>query len=238
MSHLAAAKRESTKSRLLSALPITEYERLLPNFEEVPLKFNSILFARGDTIRHVFFPISGFISLLSVIDGDSTVDVGMVGSEGMIGLSLFLGVTTSIGRAIVQGQGTALRIKAVDFVNECDKGGALASVLMRYTRSVLAQISQSAACYRFHLIEERLARRLLMMNDRMETNELQLTQDSLSMMLGVRREAISAAAGSLRKKGLIGCSRGYMTILDRPGLEAAACTCYSIIRDTERILPV
>jgi CRP-like cAMP-binding protein len=231
----SATKRESTKCRLLAALPIIEYERLLPKFEEVPLNFNSILYARGDTIRHVFFPISGFVSLLSVIDGESTVDVGMVGSEGMIGLSLFLGVSTSIGRAIVQGQGTALRIKAVDFLKECENGGALKTVLMRYTRSVLAQISQSAGCYRFHLIEARLARRLLMMNDRMQTNELQLTQDSLSMMLGVRREAITAAAGSLRKKGLIGCNRGYMTILDRAGLEAAACTCYSIIVDAERL---
>src|SRR5437899_5205363 len=146
----------------------------------------------------------------------------------MVGLPLFMGVRTSRNKAIVQGKGVAMRIKAADFERECARGGALPRILLRFAHSMLVQISQSAVCYRFHLIEKRLARWLLMTSDRMESLEFRVTQDFLSNMLGVRREAVNRAAGSLQKKYLISYSRGNITILDRPGLDAAACKCYTI----------
>jgi CRP-like cAMP-binding protein len=220
-------------NRLLAALPIIEYERLRPRLEQTSLTCDSILYARGDTIRHVFFPLSGVVSLLAVVENGMTGDIGMVGHEGMIGLSLFLRVTTSLGRAVVQGSGTALTMTSDDFVRECEKGGALSRIMLLYARSMFAQIAQSAVCYRFHPTEQRLARRLLMMSDRMAGNELKLRHDTLAKMLGVRREGVTKAAGSLRTKDLISYSRADILILDRAGLEAAACGCYKIIHDEE-----
>ena len=235
MSPLDSKQHTSTPNRLLAALPKKEYERLLPNLEKVDLVFDTNIYNLGDPIVHVYFPNSGIISLLAAIDVRSTLEVGIVGREGMVGMSLFLGVKQSRIRAIVQGTGTAMRMKAAAFEKECGKGGTLNRVMLRFAHSMLVQISQSAVCYRFHPIEKRLARWLLMTGDRMESNEYQITQDFLSHMLGVRREAVTRAAGSLQKRGLISYSRGHILILDRPGLEAAACQCYSIIRNEEKV---
>ena len=201
--------------------------------EEVDLVFDTNIYNLGDAISHVYFPNSGIISLLAAIDVSSTLEVGIVGREGMAGLSIFLGVKQSRVRAIVQGNGTATRITATAFEKEFANGGDLSRIMLRFAHSMLVQISQSAVCYRFHPIEKRLARWLLMTGDRMETNEYQITQDFLSNMLGVRREAVTRAAGSLQKRDLISYSRGHILIIDRPGLDAAACKCYSIIRDEE-----
>ncbi len=218
-------------NRLLAALPAKEYARLLLKLEEIPLIYTEIIYEPDDIIRHVYFPNSGIVSLLSAVSEHSLLEVGIVGKEGFIGMPLFLGVKTSNNCALVQGAGVARRMKTADFLAECKNGGALPRLLQRYTHSLLTQISQSAACNRFHPIEARLARWLLMTSDRMESDEFQITQEFLSNMLGVRREGVSKSATQLQHNELICYSRGKITILNRAGLEAAACHCYFIIKD-------
>jgi len=199
--------------------------------EEIPLTFAKTFYVPGDIIRHVYFPNSGIISLLSAVEERSLVEVGIVGNEGFVGVPVFLGVKTSNNCALVQGAGVALEMKTADFLAECENGGALPRLLQRYTHSLIMQISQSAACNRFHPIEARLARWLLMTSDRMESDEFQITQEFLSNMLGVRREGVSKSATQLQQNELINYSRGKITILNRAGLEAVACRCYFIIKE-------
>ena len=224
---------ETTKpaNRLLAALPAKDYARLLLKLEEIPLTFAKTFYEPGDIIRHVYFPNSGIISLLSAVEERSLVEVGIVGNEGFVGVPVFLGVKTSNNCALVQGAGVALEMKTADFLAECENGGALPRLLQRYTHSLIMQISQSAACNRFHPIEARLARWLLMTSDRMESDEFQITQEFLSNMLGVRREGVSKSATQLQQNELINYSRGKITILNRAGLEAVACRCYFIIKE-------
>jgi len=226
-----------TSNRLLGALPTREYESALPNLETVELKLGTDIYALNGKIKHVYFPNSGIISLLAAVENSSTLEVGIVGLEGMAGLPLFLGVRQSRVRAVVQGHGSAMRMKAADFERECDNGGSMPRILRRFAHSMIVQVSQSAVCFRFHVIEMRLARWLLMTSDRMESNEFRMTQDFLSNMLGVRREAVNRAAMSLQRKALISYSRSNILIIDRIGLEATACTCYSVLRDEEVGLP-
>ena len=223
----------SGHNRLLDALPTIEYERLLPNLEEISLVYDTVLYDVGDKLKHVYFPTCGIISLLGAMEGSATLEVGVVGREGMAGLPLFMGVKTSRIRSIVQESGTAMRMKTADFEDECRMGGAMSGLLLRFSFSMMFQVWQSAMCFRCHTVEKRIGRRLLMTSDRMESNEFKMTHDFLASMIGVRREAISLAAGSLRKNNLIAYSRGNVQIIDRSGLEAAACKCYSIIRDQE-----
>ncbi len=220
-----------SKNRLLAALPAEEYARILPQLEEIPLIYAEIIYEPDDIIRRVYFPESGIISLLSSVGESSLLEVGIVGNEGFVGLPVFLGVKTSNTRALVQGAGAALSMKTTDFLTECENGGALPRILQRYTHSLMTQISQSAACNRFHPIEARLARWLLMTADRMASNEFQITQDFLSNMLGVRREAVNKSATGFQQNNLIKYIRGKISILDRAGLESAACRCYFIIRE-------
>jgi CRP-like cAMP-binding protein len=222
-----------TSNRLLGGLPSNELERFFSRLEMVELKFGSCIYELGAKIMHVYFPNSGIISLLAGVEASSTLEVGIVGLEGMAGLPLFLGVKRTLSKAIVQGPGTAMRMSADDFVRECNNGGALPTALKRFTHSMIVQISQSAVCFRFHVIEMRLARWLLMTSDRTESNEFAMTQEFLSHMLGVRREAVNRAAMSLQRKMLIAYSRNNILIIDRQGLESTACKCYSIIRDEE-----
>lgn len=218
-------------NRLLAALPVKEYKRLLPKLEEMSLIYAETIFEPGDIIRHVYFPNSGIVSLLSAIEERSLLEIGIVGSEGFVGLPVFLGVKRSNTRALVQGEGVALKMKTADFLAECKNGGSLPSILQRYTHSFIIQISQSAVCSRFHPIEARLARWLLMTSDRMASDEFQITQESLSNMLGVRREAVNKSERNLQRNGLIDKSRRKITVLNRAGLEAAACRCYFIIKE-------
>ena len=223
---------ETTKpaNHLLAALPAKEYQRLLPKLEEVSLTYAATIYEPGDVIRRVYFLNSGIISLLSSVEERSLLEVGIVGNEGFIGIPVFLGVKTSNNRAIVQGAGAALTMKTADFLAECKNGGALPRLLQRYTHSLMIQISQSSVCNRFHAIGARLARWLLMTGDRMMSKDFQITQEFLSNMLGVRREAVNKSATHLQQNGLISYSRGKVSILDRAGLEAAACRCYFIIK--------
>ncbi|MEP6911240.1 MAG: Crp/Fnr family transcriptional regulator [bacterium] len=218
-------------NRLLAALPKKEYQRLLPKLELVNLSFGDILYEPDDVITHVHFPNDSIISLLSAVTERSTLEVGMVGSEGMSGISIFMGVDVSRNQFLVQGSGTAVRMKAAALGEESNNLGSLHRLLRRYSHSLMTQISQSAACNRFHNVDARLARWMLMTHDRMGADEFQLTQEFMSNMLGVRREGVSKAAGQLQNKKLIKYSRGLITVLNRKGLEKVACTCYQLIKD-------
>ena len=234
----ATALRAPPTNQLLAALPKDEYRRLLPNLEPFPLVFGDVIYEPGDLIRHVYFPTGGIVSLLAAVEDRATLEVGMVGREGIVGLSTFMGVKTSSYRAVVQGAGAAMRMKATAFRTECDNGGSLPRLLRRYTHSRLTQTAQGAACNRFHPIDARLARWLLMTRDRMGTDVFQLTQEFLSNMLGVRREGVNKAAGALQKQHLISYCRGTLTILKRAALAAVACNCYrSIKKEYDSVLP-
>lgn len=218
-------------NRLLAALPKNEYQLLLPELEQVTLRFAEVLYEPGALIRHVYFPNDSVVSLLAEVADHSTLAVGFVGNEGVTGISVFMGVDTSPHRAIVQGAGTAVRMRASVMRKESAGAGSLRRLLLLYAHSLLTQVSRSAACNRFHMVDVRLARWLLMSGDRLGTDEFLLTQDFISHMLGVRREGVSKAAGVLQKNALINYSRGHIKILDRAGLEAVSCACYEPVRD-------
>lgn len=224
-------------NRLLAALPKKEYQRLLPELEPVTLTFGEILFESGDRLQHVYFPVNSIISLLAAVEDREHLEVGIVGNEGMAGLPVFMGVNKSRSRGLVQGTGEAMRMKAALLSKEVSTGGSLSGLLLRYTHSLLTQVSQSAACNRFHLVNARLARWLLMTHDRVEGDEFRLTQEFISHMLGVRREGVTLAASTLQKQKLISYNRGQIKILDQAGLEAAACKCYMIVKEEYDTLP-
>lgn len=224
----------SQSNRLLDSLPAGTKNRLLELSAPVELKFGVVIYEPDDVIKHFYFPESGIISILSTIDKRSMLEVGIVGREGMAGLPAFLGIERSGNRAIVQGKGMARKIKTTDFLKETKLNGHISSLLQRYTHYFLTQVSQSAACNRFHTVNARLARWLLMTSDRMNSDEFQLTQEFLSHMLGVRREAVTLAAQHIQKKNLIRYNRGKLTVINRAGLEAVACECYSITLREER----
>jgi len=227
----AVKRNKPVTKRLLAALPKKEYQELLPNLEEVTLSFGDILFEPGDLIRHVDFPNNSIISLLSAVEDREILEVGIVGNEGMAGLPVFMGVRRSRNRALVQGEGTAMRMKAVALRAQISQDGSLHNLLLRYTHSLLTQISQSAACNRFHWVNARLARWLLMTHDRVEGDDFRLTQEFLSHMLGVRREQVTLAASALQKQKYISYNRGHIKILKRAGLENVSCKCYKLVKD-------
>jgi CRP-like cAMP-binding protein len=215
---------------LLAALPRKDYLALQPDLTAVTLEFGAVLYETGDSIRDVYFPSKSVVSLLTIVDGRSALEVGLVGHEGMVGLPLALGVDISPVRALVQGAGPAMRMSAARFRKANDASPSLRRSLQRYTYNLLAQITQTAACNRFHRVEARLARWLLMTRDRVVSAEFRLTQEFLSHMLGVRRVGVTEAASALQKRALIEYSRGNILILDHKGLEAAACSCYELVR--------
>ena len=217
-------------NRLLATLPKNEYKRLLPKLKTVTLVLGEVLYEPGDTIKYVYFPNNSIVSLISEVSETAGLEVGMVGNEGMAGLAVFMGVSFSSTRAVVQGSGTAMRMSAAAVRTEANRLGSLHHLLHRYSHSLLNQVSQSSTCNRFHLVNARLARWLLMTNDRLGAKEFPLTQEFLSNMLGVRREGVSKAAGALQAGKLISYSRGVITILSRRGLEAKSCKCYAIIK--------
>ena len=224
-------------NRLLATLPKNEYQRLLPKLKTVNLVLGEVLYEPGDAIKYVYFHNDSIISLISELSETALLEVGMVGNEGMAGLSVFMGVNSSATLALVQGSGTAMRMSSAAVRTEANRLGSLHHLLHRYSHSLLAQVSQSSACNRFHLVDARLARWLLMTKDRLGVEEFPLTQEFLSKMLGIRREGVSKAAGALQAAKLIRYSRGIITLLNRPGLEAKSCECYTIIKaDTDAYL--
>jgi len=220
----------TTVNRLLASLPKKEYERLLPGLKRITLTFGEVLYEPGDTMKHVYFPNDSIVSLLSAMSETSSLEVGMIGNEGMAGLPIFMGVNVSRNRALVQGSGSAMRMTSVAVRHEANRLGTLHRLMHRYAVSLLTQVSQAAACNRFHSVDARLARWLLMTSDRLGTEEFRLTQEFMSNMLGVRREGVNKAAGVLQTGKLIHYSRGMITILNRLGLERNSCECYAIIK--------
>ena len=216
---------------MLAALPRKQYQRLLTGLESVALTFGEVLHEPGERIQHVYFPSDSLVSLLTVVEGHLALEVGMVGSEGMVGVPLYLGTNVSPVRALVQGAGAAMRMKSARFSEEIRKSPQLQRELSRYTRALMAQITQTAACNRFHVVEARLARWLLMTRDRVRTDEFRLTHAFLGHMLGVRRVGVTTAARALQKRKLIAYSRGKISILDHRRLERAACSCYKLVKD-------
>jgi len=221
----------SIENSLLAALPRKEYQRLLARLEPVTLTFGEVLYEPGETIRHVYFPSTSLVSLLTLVDGHLAMEVGLIGREGMVGIPLVLGHNESSVRALVQGSGTAMRMAAAHFRKEFRLSLPLQQELYRYTHALMAQISQTAACNRFHVVETRLARWLLMTHDRVNSDRFHMTQEFLGHMLGVRRVGVTRAAQALQKHKLISYSRGDIAVLDRSGLEAAACQCYEVVKD-------
>ncbi len=215
------------ENHLIELLPRKDRAHLLAACETVELTLSAILCEPGDSTRHIYFPVDGFISMVTRIDGHPGVEVGMVGREGMLGAQLALGVSEAPLHALVQGPGSALRISSKAFRRELASSRALQLGLHRYIYVLMMQLASSAACLRFHMIGPRLARWLLMSQDRAHTPSFHVTHEFLAYMLGVRRVGITVAAGSLQRNGLIKYHRGQLTVLNRSGLEAAACTCYA-----------
>jgi CRP-like cAMP-binding protein len=222
-------------NRVLAGISSKDYGSL-DQLEPVVLRFGQILYEAGGRIRHVYFPIDSLVSLLTAVDKRRTLEVGMVGNEGMTGMPFILGMGVSGVRALVQGAGRALRMPAAPFRIEFDRNEPLRQALFRYTYALMAQISQTAACNRFHEAEARLARWLLMTRERVGSDEFRLTHEFLAHMLGLRREGVTEAATALKRRGLIDYRRGKIQILDVKGLKASACSCYQTIRTVyERI---
>ena len=227
---MSVSPRPQNENHILSALPPEDYERLAAHLEPVKLPHGQILYESGGSMEYAYFPINMMISLLSQMSDGGSVEVGLVGFEGMLGIPLLLGVDKSPHQAMAQIPDGALRVKAEVVRREFKRGGALGDLLLRFTEAMILQISQVAACNRVHTVEERLARWLLMTRDRTASDELELTQEFLAMMLGCRRAGVTTAAITLQGAGVIRYSRGHITILDKPGLEALACECYSVVK--------
>ena len=223
--------RDAPANSLLAALPRKDYRRLIDELEPVALTYSEVLYEPGEKIKYVYFPTNSLVSLLTLVDQHHALEVGLVGREGMVGISLAMEIGVSPVRALVQGTGMAMRMGAALFLKEFNESNVLRRELHRYTYNLMTQITQTAACNRFHVVEARLARWLLMTQDRMQSNQFQLTQAFLSDMLGVRRVGVTKAACTLQQNKLIRYSRGKITILNRKGLEAACCSCYEIVKD-------
>ncbi len=217
---------------LLSSLPCKDRERLIAQCEPIQLNIAEILYARGDRIPYVYFPTGSFISLVTPLDGGSGLEVGLIGNEGVLGITLMLEVDIAPFEALVQGAGTALRITAKAFRQELEQSAALQRLLKRYLYVLMRQLAQTATCCRIHVVEARLARWLLMTQDRAHADTFHITHLVLANMLGVRRVGITKAASSLQRQKLITYRRGNITILNRPGLETAACACYQAEKQT------
>jgi CRP-like cAMP-binding protein len=221
----------ATQNKLLAALPVKDYARLIPHLEHTFIKYKELIYDSDTPIRFAYFPHDAIVSLLSVVETVASVEVGLVGSEGMVGASVLLGSTRSPTQAIVQTSGAALRIDAEILKREFRRSSTMQDLLLRYVNALLAESAQSAVCHHYHTPQERLCRWLLMVQDRSGTNEFKVTQQFIACMLGTRRATVTEAAQALQHQGLIDQSRGRVKILDRQGLKAAACSCYRKIRE-------
>ena len=217
----------SVENHLIERLKPADRKRLLGVCQSIPLTLSEVMAEPGEPLRYVYFPVEGFISLVAMVTRSPGVEVGMVGREGMLGAHLALGVATSPLHALVQGAGTAWRVSASDFKTELARSSSLQQVVKLYLYVLMSQLASSVACLRFHKIQPRLARWLLMSQDRAHSERFRVTQEFLSLMLGVRRVGITTAAGALQRAGLIEYHRGEITVLNRGGLEAAACSCFA-----------
>ena len=226
------------RNHLLSTLSDKDWQRISAHLEWVELPLGKVLYESGDILSHVYFPVSAIISLLYVMEDGDSAEISVVGFEGVVGISLFIRGESTPSRAVVQSGGTALRLPSKFIKEEFDLNGPLMHLLLRYTQALITQMSQTAVCNRHHSIDQQLCRWLLLSLDRLQTNELVMTQELIANMLGVRREGVTEAALSLQKAGLIKYSRGHITALDRTGLEARSCECYAVVKkEYDRLLP-
>jgi CRP-like cAMP-binding protein len=225
------AKHIAVPNRLLAALPRKDYRKILSFLDPVELTFAQVLYESHAQIQHVYFPSDCFVSMLTSVDDDRLAEVGLVDSEGMVGVPVVLGAAVSPFRAVVQGGGKAMRMKIADFRREFSDSAALRREMFLFTHLLMIQIAQTAACNRFHVVKQRMARWLLMTRDRVQSDEFRITQEFLALMLGVRRSRVNVEARRLQEGKLRGYRRGTVTIFDQRGLEAAACGCYKTVKD-------
>ncbi|HZF29026.1 MAG TPA: Crp/Fnr family transcriptional regulator [Gammaproteobacteria bacterium] len=226
------------KNQILDALPGEDRERLSRHLELVEMPLGAVLYESGAALRHIYFPTDCIVSLLYVMKNGASAEIAIVGKDGAIGLSLFMGGETTPSRAIVQSAGHAYRLSGRRLKTEFGRHGQLLHVLLRYIQSLITQMAQTAVCNRHHSVDQQLCRWLLLSLDRLPSQELNMTQELIANMLGVRREGVTAAAGKLQKQGVIHYSRGRITVLDRPKLESLSCECYAVVKnETDRLLP-
>jgi CRP-like cAMP-binding protein len=222
---------------MLAALPLAERERIFPYLKLVALPLGTVLYESGAPLKDIYFPIDCVISLLYVLENGASAEISVVGNEGLVGISLFIGSETTTSRAIVQSGGSAYRLTGRRLMQESERHGEMLHILLRYTQSLLTQMAQTAVCNRHHSVDQQLCRWLLLSLDRLTSNELAVTQELIANLLGVRREGVTAAAGKLQKAGVISYVRGRITVLDRPQLEQLSCECYAIVKkETDRVL--
>ena len=226
------------ENHLLDALPSDDFARIAPHLELIPLKLGDVVYEPGDKLRHVYFPTTAIVSLLYVMKDGASAEIAIVGNEGILGISLFMGGESTPSRAVVQSAGYAYRLKAQFLKDEFGRFGPMLHLLLRYTQALITQMAQTAVCNRHHSVDEQLCRWLLLSLDRLSSNELAMTQELIANMLGVRREGVTEAAGKLQDAELIRYRRGKITVLDRPGLEARSCECYQVVKtEFDRLLP-
>jgi CRP-like cAMP-binding protein len=227
-----------TQNRILAALPAQDYQLLLPQLEYVEIGLGRSLYESGGQLQHVYFPAEGIVSLLYVTEGGNSAELAVIGCEGMVGISLFMGGETTPNRAVVQSACKAYRLPARALKAHFAEGGALQLILLKFTQALITQISQTAVCNLHHSVDQQLCRWLLLSLDRLPENRLQMTQELIANMLGVRRQGVTESAGKLEREGLITYSRGLITVLDRPALEKRSCECYAVVkRESARLLP-
>jgi CRP-like cAMP-binding protein len=230
--------REFRKNHLLAALPDAEWKRWSPSLERVQLPLGEVLYEPGITLNYVYFPLTAIVSLLYVMENGASGEIAVVGNEGIVGISLFMGGQSTPSRAVVQSAGIGCRLKAQLMKDEFDKAGPVLHLFLRYTQALITQMSQTAVCNRHHSLDQQLCRWLLLSLDRLHGDELVMTQELIANMLGVRREGVTEGALKLQKAGLIQYARGRITVLDRRGLEARTCECYAVVkREYDRLLP-
>jgi CRP-like cAMP-binding protein len=226
------------QNHLLAALPRDEYARLFPHLEWVPMPLGQVLYEPGIQMRHVYFPTTSIVSRLCVMEDGASAEIAVVGNEGIVGVSLFMGGETTPSRAVVQSAGHAYQLKGQLLKDQFYRAGPMQRLLLRYTQALLTQMAQTAVCNRHHSVDQQVCRWLLLRLDRLPSSELIMTQELIANMLGVRREGVTEAAGHLQKAGLIEYHRGHITVLDRPGLEARSCECYAVVKkEFDRLLP-
>ncbi len=226
------------QNHLLDALPKRDYERISPHLELIPMPLGEVLYEPGIKLHYVYFPTTSIVSLLYVMEDGASAEIAIVGNEGMLGISLFMGGDTTPSNAVVQSAGHGFRLKAQLLKDEFGRFGPTMELLLRYTQALITQMAQTAVCNRHHSVDQQLCRWLLLSLDRLASNELTMTQELIANMLGVRREGVTEAAGKLQADGLIRYQRGKITVLDRPRLEARSCECYQVVKtEFDRLLP-
>ncbi|WP_291010524.1 Crp/Fnr family transcriptional regulator [Hydrogenophaga sp.] len=226
------------QNHLLESLPDAEWQRWLPQLELVDLPLGKVLYESGAPLSFVYFPTNAIVSLVYVLEDGSSSEIAMVGSEGVVGVSIFMGGGSTPSRAVVQNAGIGYRVSAAFVKAEFERSSPVMHLMLRYTQALLTQMSQTAVCNRHHALDQHLCHWLLLSLDRMPENELVMTQELIAIMLGVRRESVTAASRKLQELGLIRYSRGRISVLDRPGLERRACECYRVVKsEYDRLLP-